>query len=102
MGGGRRAPFGVLMSPNRRVTHAKPTTTLVVSEKMFFEVWTNNFFVKLFWLFCKTEFFRGIPFRSELRNWLFRGTRPFLLRKNGNRSESILRNFSERNSVPIS
>jgi hypothetical protein len=100
MGGGAepRWPFGVLMSPNRRVTHAKPTT-LVVSEKMFFEVWTNIFFVKLFWLFCKTEFFRGILFRSELRNWLFRGTRPFLMRKNGTVPSLFCGIF--RNEIPF-
>jgi hypothetical protein len=32
-------------------------------------------FVKLFWLFNKTSFFRGIPFRSELRIGLFQDTR---------------------------
>jgi hypothetical protein len=36
-----------------------------VSEKTTFEVRTNQF-VKLFCLFCKTNFFRGISFRSEL------------------------------------
>jgi hypothetical protein len=35
----------------------------------------TNLYVELFWLFCKTYFFRGIPFRSDLRNWLFRGNR---------------------------
>jgi hypothetical protein len=63
MGGGRRAPFGVLMSPNRRVAHAKPTT-LVMSEKMFFEVWTNNFLLSYFGCFVKLNFsaeFRSVP-----------------------------------------
>ncbi len=32
-------------------------------EKMTFDVRTNHF-VKLFWLFCKTIFFRRIPFHS--------------------------------------
>ncbi len=37
------------------------------------EVWTNHI-VKLFWLFCKTNFSRSILFHSELRIWLFRWT----------------------------
>jgi hypothetical protein len=35
----------------------------------------KNHYAELIWLFCKTYFFPGIPFRSELRNWLFRGNR---------------------------
>jgi hypothetical protein len=45
-----------------------------LSEKETFNVRTNHF-VTLFCKFCKTNFFRKIPLRSELRNWLFRGTR---------------------------
>jgi hypothetical protein len=52
----------------------QPKIKKIVSEKTTFEVRTNQF-VKLFWLFCKTNFFRGIPFPSELWNWLFRETR---------------------------
>ncbi len=49
----------------------------------------------LFWLFCKTNFFLGIPYRSELKNWLFRGPRNehFLPRNDKNHSESILCNY---------
>ncbi len=58
----------------------------------------NNHFVKLFWLFCKTNFFAefrsvpsfGIGSSAELgmpRN------EHFLPRNNGNRSEFIQRNF---------
>jgi len=36
-----------------------------------FEVWTNHF-VKLFWLFFKTNIFCVFLFHSEIRNWLFR------------------------------
>ncbi len=47
--------------------------------------------------FMLTNFFRVILFRSELRNWLFRkpgnATEHFLLRNNGNHSESIPRIF---------
>jgi hypothetical protein len=35
----------------------------------------ENFNVQLFWLLCKTYYFHGIPFLSELRYWLFRRTR---------------------------
>jgi hypothetical protein len=46
--------------------------------------------------------FRSVLFRFEFRNWLFGMPRNehFLPRNNRNRSESINRNFSERNSVP--
>jgi hypothetical protein len=50
----------------------------IVSEKTTFDVQTNHF-VKLLCccsvkLFFSAEF-HSVPFRSELRNWLFRGTR---------------------------
>jgi hypothetical protein len=44
----------------------------------------------LYWLFLKTNFFRGIPFSSvPFRNWLFRGIQNehLLPRNNGIRSE---------------
>jgi hypothetical protein len=34
----------------------------------------TSFFKIILLLFRKTNFFSGIPFRSELRNWLFCGT----------------------------
>ncbi len=40
--------------------------------KHFPEENTLSILFKLFWLICKTNFFREILFRSELRNWLFR------------------------------
>ncbi len=37
-------------------------------SKHFAEENTLSILCKLFWLLCKTNFFRLIPFRSELRN----------------------------------
>jgi hypothetical protein len=53
-------------------------------------------------IFCKTDIFHVIPFRSELRNRLFREPRNehFLPRNNGNCSESIQGNFF-RNEIPL-
>jgi hypothetical protein len=50
----------------------------IVSEKTTFDVQTNHF-VKLFCC-CSVKLifsaeFHSVPFRSEFRNWLFRGTR---------------------------
>jgi hypothetical protein len=39
----------------------------------FAEENTLSILCKIFWLFCKTYFLRLIPFRFELRNWLFPG-----------------------------
>jgi hypothetical protein len=96
-GGGVQRPFGVSVSPNRWVR--------AVSKKKIFEEWTNHF-VNLFWPFCKIMFFvelysvlsfvigssagLGMPRNKHFIPW-----------NNGNRSETIPRNFSERNSVPI-
>jgi hypothetical protein len=75
--------------------HTRPKKKqLEVSEKRNFEAWVNHF-VKLNWLFCKTNFFRRIPFHSvpslgigssaELRiSW----KEHFIPRNNGNGSES--------------
>ncbi len=60
----------------------------------------TNHYVELFWLFCKTYFFRGIPFRSVPSFGISSSAEVgmprnehFLPRNNGNRSEPIPRNF---------
>ncbi len=45
----------------------QPKIPKVVSEKTTFKVQTNHF-VKLFWLFFKTNFLHIIPFHSEHRS----------------------------------
>ncbi len=47
---------------------------LVVSGKKFLRYRQIILLSYIFWLFCKANFFCGIPFRSKLRKWLFRGT----------------------------
>ncbi len=77
-----------------------------VSEKTTFEVRTNHF-VKLFCLFCKTDFLRGISFPSsfgtgssaELR---MAQNEHFLPWNNGSLPSLFRRIFSELNSVPNS
>ncbi len=70
--GARSASFGVLMSPKRRLCaahgRARGQTPLVVSERLLLRY-------EQFILLRHFNSLRGIPFRSELRNWLFRGTR---------------------------
>jgi hypothetical protein len=75
-GGARSAQFGVEMGPKGRVraAHARQKPTSSVRKDVFKGI-DDKHFVKLFWLFSKTNFLSRIPFRSELRNWLFRGTR---------------------------
>jgi hypothetical protein len=81
--------------PWKRNKRPQQNISIIEPEKTTFDVRTNNFVNLFCCCFVKLIFsaeFHSVPFRSELRNWLFRGT---LMSRNehGNRSESIPRNF---------
>ncbi len=71
------APIDCLKSPAQNKT-SQPNISIIVSEKTTFDIQTNQFVKLLSCCFVKLIFsaeFHSVPFRSELRNWLFRGTR---------------------------
>jgi hypothetical protein len=67
-----------LMTTAFQISRKNPNISIIVAERTTFDEQTNHF-VKLFCCyFVKLIFsleFRSVSFRSELRNWLFRGTR---------------------------
>jgi hypothetical protein len=63
---------------------------IVFSSKLAMLLNYEQSFLLLCWLFCQTPFFRGIPLRSEPRNFPKGSLFP---QNNENISESIPRNF---------